>query len=109
MSLSCNSDKEISSHTSEVFDDVNKDFKEAFDILNRATNKVRKEKEALDEAAKKLEQVHFPKMIDLNVGGHHFSTSLETVKKDPGNFTILNAYRKLVVQEFSLIPDPIWF
>ena len=86
MSLSRNSKEEISSHNSEVFDDVNKGFKEAFDILIRATNKVRKEKEALDEAAKKLEQVHFPKKIELNVGGHCFSTSLETVKKDSGNF-----------------------
>ena len=85
MSLSRNSEEETSSHTSEVFHDVNKDFKKAFDILISATNKVRKEKEALDEAAKKLEQVHSPKMIDLNVGGHRFSTSLETVKKDPGN------------------------
>ena len=85
MSLPRNSDEEISSQTSDVFDDVNRDFKEAFDILIRATNKVRKEKEALDEAAKKLEQVHFPQAIELNVGGHRFPTSLETVKKDPGN------------------------
>ena len=69
----------------EDFDDVNKAFEEAFDILNRATNKVRKEKEALYGATKKLEDEYFPKKIKLDVGGHIFSTSLTTLKKDPGN------------------------
>jgi len=37
-----------------VLEDVNKYVKDVFDILNRETNRVRKEMEALDEAAKKL-------------------------------------------------------
>ena len=77
MSSSSNSEKEISPHSSEVLED---------DILNRETNRIRKEMEALDEAAKKLEHVHFSKMLKLNVGGHLFSTSLATLNKDPGEF-----------------------
>ena len=57
----------------------------AFDILKRETLKVRKEKEALDSVAKKLEHVHFAKTIKLNVGGQYFTTSLETLTKDPGS------------------------
>ena len=69
-----------------MLEDVNKRVKDVFDILNRETNRVRKEMEALDEAAKKLEHVHFSKMLKLNVGGHLFSTSLATLNKDPGDF-----------------------
>ena len=39
-----------------------------------------------DEATKKLEQGIFSKMLKLNVGGQLFLTTLETLKKDPGNF-----------------------
>lgn len=77
-------EEESSSDRSEVLDDVNQRVKEVFDILNRETNRVRKEMDALDEAAKKLEHVHFSKMVKLNVGGHLFSTSVETLTKDPG-------------------------
>ena len=80
------SEKEISSHSNEVFEEVNKHVKNVLDILNRETSRARKEMEALDEAAKKLEHVHFSKMLKLNVGGHLFSTSLETLNKDPGDF-----------------------
>ena len=65
--------------------DVNSHIQEAFDILKRETLKVRKEKEALDSVAKKLEHVHFAKTIKLNVGGQYFTTSLETLTKDPGS------------------------
>ncbi|XP_078354270.1 uncharacterized protein LOC144638853 [Oculina patagonica] len=84
-SSSRNSEEEISSHGSKVLEDVNKHINEAFDLLHRETNRVRKEMEALDEAAKKLEHIHFSKMVKLNVGGHLFSTSLATLNKDPGS------------------------
>ena len=68
----------------EALDEVNKHIKDAFDILKRETNKLRKERNAFDEVAKKLEHVHFSTMLKLNVGGHFFSTSLATMTKDPG-------------------------
>ena len=87
MSSSTNtSEKEISSHSKQVLEEVNKHVKNAWDILNRETSRARKEMEALDEAAKKLEHVHFSEMVKLNVGGHFFSTSLATLNKDPGDF-----------------------
>jgi len=51
-------------------------------------NRVCKEKEVLDEAAKTFEQNHLPKIVKLNVGGHIFMTSLGTLNNAPsGNFT----------------------
>ena len=92
MSSSRKSKKEESdaSQSDEALEEVNNHIKEAFEILKRETKKVRMEKEALDEAAKKLEHVHFSSMLKLNVGGHLFSTSLSTLNKDPGMF--LNWY-----------------
>ena len=69
-----------------MLEDVNKHVPDVFDILNRETTRVRKEMEALDEAAKKLEHVHFSKMVKLNVGGQLFPTTLATLNKDPGIF-----------------------
>ena len=70
-----------------AFEELHKHINDVHDILKRETNKLRKEKEAFDEMARKLEHVHFSKMLKLNVGGHMFTTSLETMTKDPGNLT----------------------
>ena len=84
MSASHNLEKESSLPGDEALEKVNKHIKEVFDILTNETDKVRKEKDAFDEAAKKLEHAHFSEMVKLNIGGHLFSTSLETLTKDPG-------------------------
>ena len=86
MSSSRNSEEVEDSPSDEVFEELNKYIKDVYDILKRETNKLRKEKEAFDEVAKKLEHVHFSKMLKLNVGGHFFTTSLDTMNKHPGNF-----------------------
>jgi len=78
------SEKETSTHSKEALEEVKKHVKDALDILNRETSRTPKEMEALDEAAKKLEHVHFSEMVKLNVGGHLFSTSRVTLNKDPG-------------------------
>ena len=78
--------REDTSPSDEALEEVNNHIKEVFEILKRETKKVRVEKEALNEAAKKLEHVHFSTMLKLNVGGHLFSTSLSTLNKDPGMF-----------------------
>ena len=79
-----NSEEEDMSNCGEALEEVNRHIKEAFDILKREANKVRKEKQSFDEIAKKLEHVHFSKMLKLNVGGHLFSTSVATLNRDPG-------------------------
>ena len=88
MSSSRNSEQENSPPmpSDEAVRKINSYIKEAFDLMKHEADRVRKEKEALDEAAKKLEHVHFSKMVKLNVGGHFFSTSLETLTKDAGRY-----------------------
>ena len=58
---------------------------EAYSILRQEATRVRKEREAFDSVAKKLKDVHFSKTVTLNVGGHNFTTSLHTLKQDPGS------------------------
>ena len=67
-----------------ALEEVNSHIKAVFEILNSETIKVRKEMKSFDTMAKKLKHVHFSKTLKLNVGGQLFSTSLETMKKDPG-------------------------
>ncbi|KAL9951569.1 hypothetical protein ACROYT_G044253 [Oculina patagonica] len=58
MSSSRKSEEEIRSYSSEVLEDAKKRIKEAYDILNRETNRVRNEPETVDEAAKRLENMN---------------------------------------------------
>ena len=68
----------------EAVKELHKNIDEFHDIVRQETNKLRKEKEAFDEVAKKFEHVQFSEMLKLNVGGHMFTTSLETMTKHPG-------------------------
>ena len=83
MTSSRNSEEEVSSHSIEVLRDVTRRVKEVYDILNRETNRACKEMEAHDEKAKKRDQNPFSKILKLNVGGHIFLTSLDTLKHTP--------------------------
>ena len=47
------------------FEELYKHIDDVYDILKRETNKLRKEKEAFDEVAKKLDHVYFSKMLKL--------------------------------------------
>ena len=60
-------------------------MKKAYDIMHQQAEDVRKEKEAFESVAKKLDHVHFSSTIKLNVGGQHFTTSLQTLTKDTGS------------------------
>ena len=88
MSSSPKSENVEDSPSDGAFEELYQHINDVHDILKRETNKLRKEKEAFDEMAKKLEHVHFSKMLKLNVGGHMFTTSLETMTKDPGDLTV---------------------
>ena len=60
-------------------------MKKAYEIMKQQALDVRKEKEAFESVAKKLEHVHFASTVKLNVGGQHFTTSLQTLTKDTGS------------------------
>ena len=65
--------------------DAENHFKEACEIFQREAVRLRQEQEAIDSMSKKLEHVHFSSTIKLNVGGHLFTTSVQTLTKDPNS------------------------
>ena len=65
--------------------DADYHIKEAFEILQREATRLRQEQEAIDAMSKKLEHVHFSSTVNLNVGGHVFKTSVQTLTKDPNS------------------------
>ena len=60
-------------------------IKEACKILHRETTRLRLEQEGIDAMSNKLEHVHFSSTVKLNVGGHTFTTSVQTLTKDPNS------------------------
>ena len=60
-------------------------MKKAYEIMNQQAVDLHREKETFESVAKKLEHVHFASTIKLNVGGQHFTTSLQTLTKDTGS------------------------
>ena len=70
---------------SQAFTDAAKYFKEACEIFQREATRLREEQESIDAMSKKLDQVHFSSTVKLNVGGQHFTTSVQTLTKDPNS------------------------
>ena len=66
-------------------EDAESHFKEACEIFMREAKRLRQEQKAMDSMSEKLEHVHFSWTVKLNVGGHHFTTSLQTLTKDPNS------------------------
>ena len=91
---------EMDPPSSEAFSSVDSLIKKTYEILSTEAKRVREEREAFESVAKKLEHVHFNKMIELNVGGQHFTTSLETLRKDAAS--MLNA---MFSGRFDVKPD----
>ena len=60
-------------------------FKEACEIFQREATRLREEQEAIDFMSRKLENVIFSSTVKLNVGGHLFTTSVQTLTKDPNS------------------------
>ena len=71
----------MAKHSSDSVESYTKS--ETNEILRKEDEGVRKEREALNLS--KFVHVHFAKTIKLNVGGQYFTTSLETLTKDPGS------------------------
>jgi len=51
--------------------------------MEQDLDNVEREKSAIDEITKTLNEVHFASTIKLNVGGKIYKTTLDTLRKDP--------------------------
>ena len=69
----------------QVLTDAENYIREACEMLQREAARLRQEQETIDSMSKKLEHVHFSSTVKLNVGGHHFTTSVQTLTKDPNS------------------------
>ena len=70
---------------SQALIDAAKQIKEACEIFQREADRLHEEQESIDAMSKKLDQVHFSSTVKLNVGGQHFTTSVQTLTKDPNS------------------------
>ena len=67
----------------QVLTEAENHIREACEMLQREATRLRQEQETIDSMSKKLEHVHFSSTVKLNVGGHNFTTSVQTLTKDP--------------------------
>ena len=67
---------------SQALIDAAKYFKEACEIFQREATRLHEEQESIDAMSKKLDRVHFKSTVKLNVGGQHFTTSVQTLTKE---------------------------
>ena len=71
--------------SNQTLTDAENYFRQVCEIIERETTRVRQEQESIDAMSKKLDQVHFSSTVKLNVGGQHFVTSVQTLRKDPNS------------------------
>ena len=81
-------------HENQALTDAENRIKEACEILKRETSRLRQEQETIDTMSKKLDQVHLSSTVKLNVGGQYFTTSVQTLKKDPNSMLAAMFSRK---------------
>ena len=70
---------------SQALTDAAKHIREACEIFQREADRLHEEQKFIDAMSKKLDQVHFKSTVKLNVGGQHFTTSVQTLTKDPNS------------------------
>ena len=75
--------EEGSNSNNQVFKDAENQIKEVCEVLQREATRLRQEQEAIDAMSKKIDHVHLTPTINLNIGGRRFTTSLQTLTKDP--------------------------
>ena len=65
-----------------VLEDAENQIREACEVLQREATRLRQQK-AIDAMSEKIEHFHLSSIVNLHVGGRRFTTSLQTLTKDP--------------------------
>ena len=74
---------ESNSTGNQVLEDTENKVREACEVLQREGTRLRQGQKAIDAMSQKMEHVHLSSIVNLNVGGRRFTTSLQTLTKDP--------------------------
>ena len=76
----------------QVLTDAESHIKQAWELLQQESTRLREEatrlhqeREEFDSMSKRVADVHFSATVKLNVGGHHFTTTVQTLRKDPNS------------------------
>ena len=75
-------EEEEMTHT-QVLADVEKQIKVVCNQLQRQASRLREEQEAYDSISKRMESMQLSAKVKLNVGGVLFTTTVQTLTKDP--------------------------
>ncbi|CAH3194605.1 unnamed protein product [Porites evermanni] len=59
---------------------------EACKQLQQEADKLRNERETFDRMSKKIESTQISETVNLNIGGQHFTTTRQTLTKDPNSY-----------------------
>ena len=76
----------------QVFADAENYIKQASELLQQEAKRLQQEatrlhqeQEEFESLSKRVADVHFSTTVKLNVGGHHFATTVQTLRKDPNS------------------------
>ena len=76
----------------QVFADAENYIKQASELLQQEAKRLQQEatrlhqeQEEFESLSKRVADVHFSTTVKLNVGGHHFATTVQTLTKDPSS------------------------
>ena len=59
---------------------------EACKQLQQEADKLHNERETFDRMSKKIESTQISETVNLNIGGQHFTTTRQTLTKDPNSY-----------------------
>ena len=69
--------------TQVIIDEIQSKLETGNSALQKSFEKLQECKNEYLELTKKVEMVHFPKVVKLNIGGQIFETNVKTLQKDP--------------------------
>ena len=80
-----------------VLEDAENQIREACEVLQREATRLCQLK-AIDAMSKKIEHFHLSSIVNLNVGGRRFTSSLQTLTKEPDSMLAAMFSRKFEVK-----------
>eukprot|EP00112_Aurelia_sp_Birch-Aquarium-sp1_P008379 Seg1920.3 transcript_id=Seg1920.3/GoldUCD/mRNA.D3Y31 product="BTB/POZ domain-containing protein KCTD7" protein_id=Seg1920.3/GoldUCD/D3Y31 len=87
--------------TQAIIDEIKLKIEKWHSALQRSYENLKEQKMEYLEMTKKVETVHFPKVVKLNVGGQIFQTNVKTLQKDPDSLlaTMFSEQIEVIKQE----------
>eukprot|EP00112_Aurelia_sp_Birch-Aquarium-sp1_P001394 Seg1148.2 transcript_id=Seg1148.2/GoldUCD/mRNA.D3Y31 product="BTB/POZ domain-containing protein KCTD7" protein_id=Seg1148.2/GoldUCD/D3Y31 len=87
--------------TQAIIDEIKLKLEKRHSALQKSFENLQEQKMEYLEMKKKVETVHFPKVVKLNIGGQIFETNVKTLQKDPDSLlaTMFSEQIEVIKQE----------